>query len=277
MSHRRPTFSTLSLLSVLLITTPACTRVVAPQRGVTAYAPTSGAPAAPASARPVPERTTVLGHSRQGRPIELISFGDGPEVVLVFGAIHGNEPESARLTTALLAELRRTPESCAGRTVAVIPVANPDGLAAGTRYNAAGVDLNRNFPARNWRRGKRYGTQPASEPETQALLAAIARLQPVRIVAVHSISGQRRCVNYDGPAADLAAHLAAANHYPVAATIGYPTPGSFGSWAGAEQQIAVITLELPRGGAAEKLWQENRPALQAFVAGSPTADRAIGE
>ena len=58
--------------------------------------------------------------------------------------------------------------------------ANPDGSATGTRGNAHGVDLNRNFPWR-WRHlgGVYYsGTRPASEPETRALRRLILRERP---------------------------------------------------------------------------------------------------
>lgn len=51
------------------------------------------------------------------------------------------------------------------------------------------------------------------------------------------------------------------NGYPVAATIGYPTPGSFGAWAGIELGIPVITLELPSHDSPKRCWEDNREAL----------------
>ena len=59
----------------------------------------------------------------------------------------------------------------------------------------------------------------------------------------------------------LAARMSAHNGYPVTANIGYPTPGSFGSWAGNDLRIPVITLELPRDIPADKAWEGNREAL----------------
>jgi protein MpaA len=55
--------------------------------------------------------------------------------------------------------------------------------------------------------------------------------------------------------------MAGFNGYPVTATIGYPTPGSFGSWAGIDLGIPVITLELPRELSGPKAWESNRQAL----------------
>ncbi len=55
------------------------------------------------------------------------------------------------------------------------------------------------------------------------------------------------CVNYDGPAAAWAEAVAQACGWPARGDIGYPTPGSFGSWLGLDQGLPVLTLELPPG------------------------------
>src|SRR5687768_14497192 len=108
----------------------------------------SPAAGAPAAARAAPE---TIGHSVLGRPIEMYSFGpvEGGRPVLVMGAIHGNESTSADVSRGLLDELladrRAATDGVGGVPVVVIPVANPDALAAGTRYNANKIDVNRNF------------------------------------------------------------------------------------------------------------------------------------
>jgi protein MpaA len=90
-------------------------------------------------------------------------------------------------------------------------------------------------------------------------------LQPVAIVAIHSITRGRQCNNFDGPAEELARRMADKNGYPVRKSIGYPTPGSFGSWAGLDRQIPTITLELPHDQDGESAWSDNRDALLEFV------------
>ena len=67
-----------------------------------------------------------------------------------WGAFHGNEPTGADVARQLIRYLGSNPQVYTGRRLAVIAVVNPDGLARGTRENADGVDLNRNFPARNF-------------------------------------------------------------------------------------------------------------------------------
>jgi len=67
-------------------------------------------------------------------------------------------------------------------------------------------------------------------------------------------------VNYDGPARELAIEMAMFNDYPVRKDIGYPTPGSLGNYAGNENKIPTITLELPRK-SFQMIWEENREAL----------------
>ena len=135
-----------------------------------------------------------------------------------------------------------------------IPCLNPDGMQLGQRTNANGVDLNRNFPTKNW--GENHGdnatcddaetayyggTSGGSEIETQFLIDTISEFKPNKILTLHA---PYKVVNYDGPAKELAEKISTIINYPVEASIGYPTPGSFGTYAGVERQIPTITLEL---------------------------------
>jgi protein MpaA len=130
----------------------------------------------------------------------------------------------------------------------VVAALNPDGLARGQKNSARDVDLNRNFAASNFTPahapGYDPGPGPLSEPETAALAALLAREAITRIVAVHAPFA---CVNYDGPAEAWAQAVAAACGWPVQADIGYPTPGSLGSWWGRDRMLPILTLELPPG------------------------------
>jgi len=216
------------------------------------------------------ERTVELGHSVQGRPIRMHVFEGRGEPVLVLAGFHGNEPTGVDLANTLLAHLRTVPVANAGHRVAVVPAVNPDGLARRERTNANGVDINRNFPASNWSgrtsSGRTHGgASPGCEPETQAVMTAVHMTAPARILSIHSIARGRHCNNYDGPAAAIAHAMAAANGYPVRATMGYATPGSFGTWAGVDRNIPTVTLELPRDLPGEQCWAQNREALLTFI------------
>jgi protein MpaA len=144
----------------------------------------AGLAAAPAEAR---VRHFVLGRSEEGRPIRAIERGDpaAPRRLLVFGLIHGNEP-AGRAVARRLASTPPPP----GLDVWVVEDLNPDGFAAGTRQNARGVDLNRNFSYR-WRhldhRGGLFwsGTGPLSERESRIARALILRVRPTVTVWYH--------------------------------------------------------------------------------------------
>jgi protein MpaA len=165
--------------------------------------------------------------------------------LLVVGGVHGNEPSSVEATRALDAWLGANPPA---RAVLVVPALNLDGLARATKDNAAGVDLNRNFPARNWSPahpgGYFPGERPLSEPEAAWLLRLIEEEDVSAVVAVHA---PLACVNFDGPAREWAESVAAAAGWPVRASLGYPTPGSLGSWFGVDRARPIHTLELPSG------------------------------
>ena len=212
-----------------------------------------------------------VGRSVEGRPIRGYVIGKGPETLLLLGVIHGNEPEGEPLLEKLAARLRRRPDELGEKRVIIVPVANPDGLARKTRLNARGVDLNRNFPAGNWAAAARHGEHPSSEPETRAILKILRRHEPSRILAVHS---PLHCVNYDGPAEEIAQELAIASGYPLKESIGYPTPGSLGSYAGTDLGIPTITLELPRAPPTPEHVELLTEALAAFVASGGFAGEA---
>ena len=109
------------------------------------------------------------------------------------------------------------------------------------------------------------GHEPAGEPETRAVIEIVRRCTPSAIVTIHSIGNDRFCNNYDGPGKKLAWAMHASNRYPVRANMGYPTPGSFGTWAGRELNIPVVTLELPSHHSPKRCWEDNRGALLALV------------
>jgi murein peptide amidase A len=126
----------------------------------------------------------LVGHSLEGRRIVAYELGDptAGRKVLVVGCVHGDECAGI----AVVNRLRRL-GPLEGVDLWLVPDANPDGRRAGTRGNAHGVDLNRNFPHR-WRRlgGAYYsGPRPASEPETRALMRLIRRLKPTVTIWFH--------------------------------------------------------------------------------------------
>jgi protein MpaA len=124
-----------------------------------------------------PIHAEVIGHSVQHRPLRVIRIGraQAPRKVLVVGCVHGTERAGLQIT----AQLRRaTPPH--DTQLLVLDTANPDGCAGGTRANARGVDLNRNFPW-GWRAQQGVfasGPRPASEPETRAVMAYIQHERP---------------------------------------------------------------------------------------------------
>ncbi len=213
----------------------------------------------------------TLGRSREGRAIEAFVCGNAsPTTVLVLGGVHGDEPKGVFVARRLVDVLMNQPPESEIAHLIVVPVVNPDGYERRKRRNARSVDLNRNFPTDNWtessRRSRMYGgDSPASEPETQAVIDAVRRFSPSRIITIHSIGLARYCVNYDGPARRFARAMARLNGYPVQASIGYATPGSLGTWAGIERRIPTITLELPSHHSPKRCWEDNAQALLASV------------
>jgi murein peptide amidase A len=133
----------------------------------------------------------VIGRSVLGRPIVAYRKGvaDARRTVVVLGQMHGDE----RAGVATAEWVRDHVPVRADADVWVVPTMNPDGLARGTRTNAHGVDLNRNWPM-NWRPTSRgitwSGPSAASEPETRAMLAFLREVQPDFMTSIHQPYGE---------------------------------------------------------------------------------------
>jgi len=121
----------------------------------------------------------------------------------------------------------------------VVPVINPDGLAAGTRGNANRVDLNRNFPTSNRKNIPEFGMEGFSEPESRAPGMLQKRYQPELIISIHQ---PLACIDYDGPGREIAEAMSEYCDLPVK-KLG-AMPGSYGSYAGLELNIPIITFEM---------------------------------
>ncbi|KHS73255.1 murein peptide amidase A [Pectobacterium brasiliense] len=194
-----------------------------------------------------PYGKSLLGAPLLYFPAELAPSESG----LIIAGTHGDE-------TAAVVAL-----SCALRTLFsgqrrhhVILAVNPDGCQLGLRANANGVDLNRNFPASNWQPGKTVyrwnsaaderdvelstGETAGSEPETKALCTLIEKLNPHWVVSFHE---PLACIE-DPHHSELGRWLAERCELPLVSSIGYDTPGSFGSWC-ADRSLHCITAELP--------------------------------
>jgi protein MpaA len=206
------------------------------------------------------QTTTKLGNIIElvGEPCE--------DNTLIIGVMHGDEPQGKFLIEEYLTPTSKSMISRWGQLF--IPCLNPDGMQLNTRTNANGVDLNRNFPTKNWGEDTSLagdnpsdyygGNAPASEIETKFLINVIEKYTPKRILTLHA---PYKVVNYDGPAKELAQEISEIIGYPTEESIGYPTPGSFGTWAGVERQISTITLELDETCPVENLFE---PVFEIF-------------
>ncbi len=198
------------------------------------------------------------GRSVLGRPILMKEYPPLPTRrprarVLLVGGIHGDEYSSVSVVFKWMKILDRHHSGLFHWRF--VPLLNPDGLLRrprAQRMNANGVDLNRNFPTPHWfeksqaywertrRNPRRYpGEAPLSEPESRFLAQLIADFQPDAIVSVHAPYG---ILDFDGPSRPPKRlgqlYLNLLGTYP----------GSLGNFAGVQQAIPVVTIELPYAG-----------------------------
>jgi predicted deacylase len=193
---------------------------------------------------------TLIGYSALGAPIYAHHVGVGARTLLLVGGMHGGyEINTVALIDALLAHFTANPaELPASTSLTLIRALNPDGLAypgrAEGRFNANGVDLNRNWGC-GWQseafwRGQRVsaGESPLSEPETRALADYILQSRPSAVLFFHSAAGgvfagdcQTARIGRESASSALSAVVGAAAGYTHGSPFSaYPVTGTAPSW-----------------------------------------------
>lgn len=217
-------------------------------------------------------------------PIIFTTFGNSTgKCVLFIGCVHGDELLTVYVMFKLAHYVKDNPALFKDKCIVIAPLVNPDGFLASspTRVNASGVDINRNFPTKDWQasairkwvtkgKNKRYypGAKPASEQETQFQIALIKRFNPQKILSIHS---PLNFFDYDGPSSDLNSFeqwmekISKETNYPWK-KFGY-YPGSLGNFAGHERKIFTLTLELPSSDPklGSEYFHKFQPSIMKFI------------
>jgi protein MpaA len=227
-------------------------------------------PAPAADPEPLPGGATVLlGRSVQHRAITAVRVGDRTAArrALVVGVIHGNERAGLRVTRAL-----RKLGGATGLDLWVVDTVNPDGVAHGTRRNARGVDLNRNF-SRRWRptggpgSGYYAGARPFSERESRIVRRWIERIHPAVTIWYHQPWGAVLLpCRGSAPAEERYAELA---RFPAKRCLGDRLPGTATKWQNHELPgTHAFVVELPAAPiSAKSVRRHARAALRVAAGG----------
>lgn len=187
----------------------------------------------------------TFGLSVEGRELRGLRIGTGSHILMLVAAVHGGyETNTSALIEQLAAHFRAHPEALLpDLSLILIPALNPDGVARGRvlagRFNASGVDLNRNWGC-GWEPLAYFrdqivdaGDQPFSAPETAALSALIESLQPAAVLFYHAAADgvfAGSCGADSGSAALSEAYGHAAEYGYKASFSRYPVTGTGPAW-----------------------------------------------
>jgi murein peptide amidase A len=201
--------------------------------------------------------------SVNGKPIIHFNrrgFSKTGKRILALSLIHGDELSSGTVSAKWIERLHKLRPRSKWR---VIPVANPDGWLKKSRLNANKVDINRNFPSKDWDRlalkwwetkkkknPRRYpGPSAASEPETRCLMAQINDFKPDFIISIHTPLG---VLDFDGP------RVVPPKNLPLPWRSLGNYPGSLGRYMWKDKKIPVLTIELQGSHGVEELEKFDR-------------------
>lgn len=165
----------------------------------------------------------VIGESYDNRNIYMAKLGKGSGVLFCTAGVHGRETINPAILIKMMEEYGKAwvgrtlldhqypvYDLLREFSICFIPVVNPDGYeiamsgfdairnpmlrqaqrirripAENWKYNARGVDINRNFPCKSYIQ-QQYYEYPASEVETRALMEAFHKYPSVGYIDFHS-------------------------------------------------------------------------------------------
>lgn len=229
--------------------------------------------------RSICQQVFSIGTSVRGRSITAYRFGSGATKIIAVGATHGDERSSTYTLQAWINDLELNYDSIPAHiSIIIIPTLNPDGFAAGTRVNANNVDLNRNFPANDWKQGVTMpngsynanggGSEPLSEPESRAMANYVLSVQPQLVLTYHAVAGLV-IANDSGNSRALAtiygqkSGLSAMGNSESEGTFNYDTTGAFENWLHDQPGIPALLIELWSYGGNE--FYSHRAAMWAML------------
>jgi len=247
-------------------------------------------------AHPEEARLVQVGESIEGRPIIGIRIGHSDSSSWrILGAHHGDELSSAELSLeiarAALGEAPGFEGLLSDQELFIVPHVNPDGVAAGSRYNARGVDLNRNYGFQWSSQEYRPGTAAFSEPETRSIRTASLNASFLAGLSVHSGATNLGYVwNWTtSPTIDTPLLQKTGRRYLDACDLPgfwltngaewYETNGDTNDWSYGAQGTLDYTLEVsaiktPPASELEQLMAAHLPAAAAWLT-SPTPIRGF--
>jgi hypothetical protein len=223
----------------------------------------------------------VIGHSVEGRPLEVYRFGNGPRDLMIIAGIHGGyEWNTIALADELIEYLYFHPDLIHPLlSIHILRSLNPDGATLKSnplgRGNSNHVDLNRNWDS-SWSADipkpncwdlipLSAGPYPGSEPETRALMQYILEAHIKAMISYHS-AGLGIFAGGNPPTVDslsLAEAIASVSDYPYPPIdIGCEYTGTMTDWA-ADNGIAAIDVELSTHWYTD--FEQNLVILQTFL------------
>jgi len=206
----------------------------------------------------------TVGYSVAGRPIEVYTFGSGQNQYLIVAGIHGGyEGNTIALANQLITYINQHPEVIpSDDTLYIIRDMNPDAEARSYdvdgRVNNNGVDLNRNFPSKNWvpdwnrdgcwvYRPTTGGSIGGSEPETRSVMNFIVTHKIKALISYHSaaLGVFPGGVPWEEPSKRLASALSKVTDYPYPPNdTGCVYTGTLADWAVENGVGAAVDMEL---------------------------------
>lgn len=231
------------------------------------------------SSRTICRTSSTIGTSVKGRGIYAYRFGGGGNRVVFVGGTHGDEPSSVYILNSWVDWLEQNYDSIpADKTILVVPSINPDGIASGGRTNANNIDLNRNFPANNWKKDvvmpggwMNYGgggSAPLSEPESSAIANYVLGQSPELVLTYHAV-GSMVIANESGNSRSLATTYGQQTGYwdmgnsEIGGIFTHDTTGAFEDWLHDKHGVPALLIELSSYG-GNQFWNHTR-AMKAMI------------